>query len=248
MLSHSYHAQFTGPNLDHEVLKVVLTLSSILNSYYPKLNSASWMLSPRKRTTSVLLTKSRKPWVTQLIFLKNVKTISPIPPCLLLPCTLIVLDNEDWRVLYLLQQGTREVVSHSDTLPGAVVWCAPCSGAQHSRIVLRCQCHNVATLQIALLSSHTFSLWRCSHLFHLVKMDGNVSNCWEKEGIGRKMCFPEARERQEQVTTTNHDVKSNGSSLEDRADRLVYWLYRESWLEEATRSKLKTIYRKSRLF
>lgn len=36
------------------------------------------------------------------------------------------------------------------------------------------------------------------------------------------MCFPEARERQEQVTTTNHDVKSNGSSLEDRADRLVY--------------------------
>lgn len=182
------------------------------------------MLSPRKRTTSVLLTKSRKPSVTQLIFLKNFKTISPIPPCLLLPCTLIVLDNEDWRVLYLLQQGTREVVSHSDTLPGAVVWCAPCSEAQHSPIVLRCQCHDVATLQIALLSSHTFSLWRCSHLCHLVKMDGNVSNCWEKEGIGRKKCFPEARERQEQVNTTNPDIKSNGSSLEDRAGRLVYWL------------------------
>ena len=142
-----------------------------------KVNCTSWLLSPRKSTTLVLLTKSRKPSVTQLIFLKSLKTISPIPPCLLPPCILIVLDNDDWRFLYLLQQGTWEVGSSSDTLPGAAVWRAPCLGVERSRVVLWCQCHNVVTLQIALLSSHTFSLQRCFHLCCLVKMDGNLSSC-----------------------------------------------------------------------
>lgn len=141
------------------------------------------MSCPRKSTYFMLLTKSRKPLVTHLIFLNSLKTVSLISLCILPPCILIVLDNEDWRFSYLLQQRTKELGSNSDPLPAALWW-GPCLGAQKSLIVYWCQCRNVVTLQIALLSSHMSSLQRCSHPCWLVKMDGNLS--FLRKGRNRK--------------------------------------------------------------
>lgn len=138
------------------------------------------MLSCRKSTSLEPLTKSRKCSVTQLILLKSLKITLSVPPCFLLHCVLTVLDNTDWRFLPPFQQGTSKIRNSSDTLPRVIVWHAPCLGAQPLCFVLWCECHNVVTLQIDLLSSYIFSLQRCFHLCCLVK------NGWESFEMLRK--------------------------------------------------------------